>query len=65
MFFSNVTDISAKLWTPVLHDYSYYQPIARIVRNVNEFGQYMQLNRTRFKIEVKKELKKKDSDKNN
>src|SRR6202012_604453 len=37
-----------------LNDYAYNQPIARIIRKVNKFSDIMTLNRSRFKIEMKK-----------
>ncbi len=40
-----------------LNDYTYNQPIARIIRQVNKFSDIMTLNRSRFKIEIKKRLK--------
>lgn len=44
------------------NDYSYNQPMARIIRSINEHGQHMTLSRTRFKEELKKKLENEASD---
>lgn len=38
------------------NDYSYYQPIAKIVRAVNEYQELFSLSRSRFKTEARKKL---------
>ena len=40
-----------------LNDYGYNQPIARMIRQVNEFSEMMTLNRSKFKIQVRKKLR--------
>lgn len=41
-----------------VNDYGYNQPIARINRKVNEFSELMTLSRSKFKVEIKKRLRK-------
>ena len=38
-------------------NYGYYQPLAKVIRIVNEFGGLMVMNRNDFKMEIKKKLK--------
>lgn len=38
-------------------NYGYNQPLARVIRSVNEFSGFLSLDRNRFKAEVKKKLK--------
>lgn len=38
-------------------DYGYYQPIARVIRAVNEYGHLMTLSRSRFKYEAARRLR--------
>lgn len=39
------------------HDYAYKQPMAKIIQRVNEYGDYMSLGRTRFKMEVEEMIR--------
>ncbi len=39
------------------NDYSYNQPLAKIVRLINKYSNLMTLNRTKFKIEIRKNLR--------
>lgn len=52
-----------KVLTEVLYrtDWGYHQPIARVIRSVNENEELLSLNRTRFKIELRKKLKLRES----
>lgn len=37
-----------------LNDYGYNQPLARMIRKVNELSDIMDMNRSRFKVEMKR-----------
>lgn len=39
------------------NDYSYHQPIAKIIRIINEYEEMFSFNRVKFKMEVRKLLK--------
>lgn len=41
------------------NDYEYNQPIAKVIRLVNEFSEIMTLSRTKFKIEMRKRVREK------
>ena len=58
----NLRDNRLLLETLYLSDYSYNQPIAKVIRNVNEFSDLMMLSRTRFKNEIKGKLGEKRDD---
>ena len=46
-------------------DYGYNQPIAKLIRKVNQFSEVMSLSRTKYRTEIKRKLKYVKSDSGN
>lgn len=50
-----------KILTEMIYDndYEYNQPLAKIIRLINEFKEFLTLNRIKFKVKVKEKLREK------